>query len=290
METVATGTQDPAVDRLDAAARVVATPIPGGSIVWRSWGEGPPLLLVHGGVGSWLHWIANIEDLARDHRVVAVDLPGLGDSSEAPKPHTAEAIAELLRSGIDTAMGEDEPLTIAGFSLGGAISTPLAAMLGARVRRLVLCGPSGMGAMWQNTPARPARRRPDMTDAELLDRARESLVLTMIADPAHVDARAAAVQRKLLDQDRRLRGDVISYTEVVLDALPTLHPSTRVVIVFGERDVYVHPNVYGCRDTVVRRFPHVATHVVPGAGHWVQYEGAATVNPILRGQREGTTA
>ncbi len=278
---------DPAIEDLDARARIVETPVPGGAIVWRSWGEGPPILLLHGGVGSWLHWIANIEEVARDHRVVAVDLPGLGDSTEVAKPHTADAIAGFLHAGIDTVFPERTPLALAGFSLGGAVSVALAAMLGARVRRLVLCGPTGMGKMWQNTPARPVRRRPDMTEAELVARAREALALTMIADPARIDDRAAAVQRALLDQDRRLRGDVISYTEVVLDTLPRLDASTHVVMAIGERDVYVHPDARTCLDVVARRFPRVATRLVPGAGHWVQYEGASVVNAILRDDPRG---
>ncbi|MFO1311793.1 MAG: alpha/beta fold hydrolase [Burkholderiales bacterium] len=281
---------DPTIERLEARARIVETPVSGGSIVWRSWGEGPPILLLHGGVGSWLHWIANIEDVARDHRVVAVDLPGLGDSKEVPKPHTADAIAGFLRDDIDTVFPEATPIAIAGFSLGGAVSLPLAAMLGPRAGRLVLCGPSGMGAMWQNTPARPVRRRPDMTEAELLARAREALALTLIADPARIDDRAAAVQRTLLDQDRRLRGDVISYTEVVLDTLPKLHASTRAAMIIGERDVYVHPDARTVLDVVARRFPRVATCLVPGAGHWVQYEGASIVNAILRDDAQGRAA
>ena len=277
-------TTDPAIERLDKRARVVETPVAGGAIVWRSWGEGPPVLLLHGGVGSWLHWIANIEEVARDHRVVAVDLPGLGDSTEVPKPHTAEAIAGFLHAGIDTVFPEAMPIAVAGFSLGGAVSVPLAAMLGPRAARLVLCGPSGMGAMWQNTPARPVRRRPDMTESELMARAREALALTLIADPANIDDRAVAVQRALLDQDRRLRGDVISYTEGVLDTLPSLDASTRVVMAIGERDVYVQPDARTVLDIVARRFPRVATRLVAGAGHWVQYEGAPVVNAILRDQ------
>src|SRR3546814_6277896 len=45
-----------------------------GQMVWRLWGEGPPLVLLHGGSGSWTHWFRNIPALARRYRVIAADL------------------------------------------------------------------------------------------------------------------------------------------------------------------------------------------------------------------------
>src|SRR5579872_798715 len=57
------------VAELDARATTVATPCGSGRMVWRCWGEGTPLVLLHGGYGSWTHWIRNIDGLAARHRV-----------------------------------------------------------------------------------------------------------------------------------------------------------------------------------------------------------------------------
>src|SRR5262249_5776173 len=43
-------------------------------------GQGPPVILIHGLSGCWQNWLENIPQLARRHRVIALDLPGFGES------------------------------------------------------------------------------------------------------------------------------------------------------------------------------------------------------------------
>lgn len=86
-------------------------------------GPGPTLLLVHGLGGSWKVWLENITPLASDHRVIAVDLPGFGES-EAPDSCTyvtyAETLARLCRRlGLTS-------VVVAGNSFGGWVSAELA--------------------------------------------------------------------------------------------------------------------------------------------------------------------
>ena len=45
---------------VDAEGQRIETPCGDGSLVWRVWGSGPPLILLHGGYGSWTHWIRNV--------------------------------------------------------------------------------------------------------------------------------------------------------------------------------------------------------------------------------------
>ena len=46
-----------------------------GDVVWRIWGTGDPLVLLHGGTGSWMHWVRNIEALSQDFMLLGY--PGL---------------------------------------------------------------------------------------------------------------------------------------------------------------------------------------------------------------------
>jgi pimeloyl-ACP methyl ester carboxylesterase len=94
--------------------------------------------------GAWTHWIRNISPLARRFRLLVPDMPGFGDSDTPPEPHTADALAVLVASGLDQVAPGAE-LDVAGFSFGGIIAGLVAARLGHRVRALALIGAGGIG-------------------------------------------------------------------------------------------------------------------------------------------------
>ena len=76
---------DPAVRaRLRAAGERWVTGAASERVVWHAWraarSDAPPVLLLHGGSGSWTHWVKNIVPLLDAGRwVLAADLPGFGD-------------------------------------------------------------------------------------------------------------------------------------------------------------------------------------------------------------------
>ena len=88
-----------------------------GTMVWRVWGQGKPLVLLHGGHGAWNHWCRNVEPLvAAGFRVIVADLPGLGDSADPGPPYTADTLAETVHYGIKNLVEADELVHLAGFS------------------------------------------------------------------------------------------------------------------------------------------------------------------------------
>ena len=68
----------------------------GGKICWRSWGKGTPLILLHGGYGSWKHWIKQAIPFSKNFNVLIPDMPGFGESDDLTLPHTPEKIASNL--------------------------------------------------------------------------------------------------------------------------------------------------------------------------------------------------
>jgi pimeloyl-ACP methyl ester carboxylesterase len=72
--------------------------INGADLHWVTAGEaGTPILLVHGFPESWWAFHKLIPLLAAEHRVIAVDLPGFGDSGHEPGDYTSSAMAASLR-------------------------------------------------------------------------------------------------------------------------------------------------------------------------------------------------
>ena len=105
-------------------------------------GEGPVVLFVHGLSGCWKNWLENLPHFARDHRVIAVDLPGFGESEMPAEKISisgyADTLHELMRElAIDSA-------DIVGNSMGGFICAEFAIRYPARVRRLVLVSAAGL--------------------------------------------------------------------------------------------------------------------------------------------------
>jgi pimeloyl-ACP methyl ester carboxylesterase len=263
------------VAALEALAERRVTPCGGGGMVWRRWGAGPDLVLLHGASGSWTHWIRNVEPLARRFRVAAPDMPGFGDSDLPPGPHTAERLAGLVAAGIEALYRG--PIDLAGFSFGGIIAGLVAARLGSRVRTLVLVGPNGMALPF--APTRPLRRvAADMAPREAEEAHRENLRILMLGDPAAADDLAVALQADNVRR-ARFRSAAIPASDVLLRALPGVR--ARITGIWGERDAFAAPYVDERRRVLARFAPGLDFRVVEGAGHWVIYEAALRVNAIL---------
>jgi pimeloyl-ACP methyl ester carboxylesterase len=265
------------IDRVESRATRTVTPVASGAMVWRAWGAGPPLVLLHGASGSWTHWIRNVLPLARHHRVLAPDMPGYGESDAPPEPHTADGLADLVTAGIDRMLPPPAVLDVAGFSFGAIIGGLVAARLGARVRTLVLLGPGGLGL----TPAPPRtllRLEPGMGPAAIRHVHRENLRTLMLADPESADELAVTLQ---IDNVRRARfkSGTIPVSDVLLQALPAIR--AHLVGIWGGRDAFTSHHLAGSREVLAAADPALDMRVIEGAGHWVNYEAAEQVNALL---------
>jgi 4,5:9,10-diseco-3-hydroxy-5,9,17-trioxoandrosta-1(10),2-diene-4-oate hydrolase len=105
-------------------------------------GSGPPVVFIHGLSGSWQNWLEQLPVFARDHRVIAFDLPGFGASE---MPIEKISIAGYGRW-VDTLLDQlgVQSAAIVGNSMGGFIGTEVAIRFPARVERLVLVSAAGL--------------------------------------------------------------------------------------------------------------------------------------------------
>ncbi len=116
----------------------------GTNVDYETRGKGPALLLLHGWNSSARQWSLNLRELGKGFRVIAVDLPGHGDSEIPPDfdfslgAHVAwlEDFRQAMRLG---------SFGLVGHSLGGTIAAAYAAAHPERVRALVLCATPASG-------------------------------------------------------------------------------------------------------------------------------------------------
>jgi pimeloyl-ACP methyl ester carboxylesterase len=248
---------------------------------------GVPVLFVHGLGGNWTAWLQNLTEVARDRRVIAVDLPGFGASAPSSDGISIPGYSRTLQRFCDH-LGLDE-LVVAGSSLGGWVAADLTLRAPERVRALVLADAAGI------VPTRTERFK-----AVAMMRGAE------LGAPLAPRFRAAVAGR------RRVRSWALKYTvadpgrlaaDLVYMALPTAPDpgfgpaftaarrswsdgwcdqlteiDCPTLIVWGERDALLplrHGREYA------RRIVGSELHVIPEAGHIPMFERPDVFNPLL---------
>jgi 2-hydroxy-6-oxonona-2,4-dienedioate hydrolase len=272
------GTLPAQVLRLRAAATRFETPCGAGTVVWHSWGTGAPVVLLHGGSGSWTHWLRNIEPLVdAGRRVLVPDLPGFGDSAVPALGGDADALPDPLQDGLQRLLG-DAACDLVGFSFGGMVGGLLAERFPARVARLVLVGAPGLGvASRQLVALTPWRHLPDAEARDAVHR--KNLAALMLHDPAAITELALRLHVANVVRDR-MKGRRLARTDVLLRALAGV--SCPVHAIYGREDALYRDRTDQLAATLAGSSAHFQHLIlIPDAGHWVQFEKPEAFNQAL---------
>jgi 2-hydroxy-6-oxonona-2,4-dienedioate hydrolase len=248
-----------------------------GMAVRRS-GRGPDLVLFHGGMGSWKHWIRNVGPLAERFTVYALDHPSYGDSAPVPRETTGAQYLDLVHRLLLEMLPGEAPLRFAGFSFGGAIAANLARRLGPRVTHLCLVSPGGFPM--RKFGERPIRSYKEAGRDEKLFReiCRHNLLVNMLSDEASVSEETVDIQ---VDCVRRTRFDSrkVSGGGTLLGDLAAL--DCKIRLLWGERDESAFRPAHLLIGEIQTAVPGLDLHRIPRAGHWSAYENATEVNRLM---------
>lgn len=238
------------VEGLWIYSRMSRHPVPGGLPV-------VPVVLVHGLGISGSYMVPLARRLAAEMPVYAPDLPGHGRSDNPEEPLGVPELAEVLRNWMNAA-GIHRASFVAN-SMGCQVVAELAVRWPERVVRLVLVGPTAEAG------ARTLRQQlPRLLKTGLLAE-RPSLALLVAKDYGRMGV-------------RRFHGEMTEmFEDRIEDKLPRIEIPTLVVR--GEKDALV-PQEWA--EEVARRAGADQVHVIPGAGHALNYTAADELMRIIR--------
>lgn len=266
----------PTVTRLLKQAVRHTSCFEGATTVWHTWGKGHALLLLHGGSGSWTHWLRNIEALVEaGYRVIVPDIPGFGESDVATSGgEDAPGVIEPLWSGY-THLFQAEPCQIMGFSFGAMVAVLMAQANPDLTQSLLLVAPPGLGL---RSPSFPVRSLKHLSSWDAISPIIQfNLSMQMLHQAESLDDETLRIHAHNIQRDR-MKARKISQTQIVLDALT----QTRCPVdaIYGDRDTFYLSGLDRL-EGLLKSAPYFRQLTfLPGCGHWVAHEDAPAFNAI----------
>ncbi|TQR12556.1 alpha/beta hydrolase [Psychrobacillus lasiicapitis] len=235
-------------------------------VAYREEGKGEPILLVHGFCGSSDYWRNLIHELAQTYRVIALDLPGHGDSSVQENINEIDQYATFIRDFLDEL--KIDQVTMFGHSLGGYITLAFAEMYSDRLKGFSLIHSTAFPDSEEAKKGRDASA--DKIETEGMEGFIEGLVPKLFS-PKHLDRHhkeitevknigystsPAGAKSALIAMKNRIdRRKVIQTTN-----LP-------VLLIAGEEDQLIPPD-----KVFTAKGQHIKQILLKNVGHMSMYE------------------
>jgi pimeloyl-ACP methyl ester carboxylesterase len=247
-------------------------------IAYRRAGEGPPLVLLHGGPLDSREWRRQLEELSDEFTVVAWDAPGCGQSSDPPETFRSPQYADCLAAFID-AVGLERP-HVAGLSFGAVLALELYRRHPEIPRTLILA--SAYAGWVGSLPAEVVPQRLQqwlrLTDLPPDHWAREWIPgLLAESAPAEVVDEVIAIVSDFHPAGQRTIVRAFGSEADLRDVLPLIDVPT--LLLYGDKDVRSPLNV---AEAIHAKIPTSRLVVIPGVGHLCDVEAPERVNAEVR--------
>lgn len=250
--------------------------VPGGTLAYASLGEGEPIVLLHM-LGGWINnWRKVAPLLAQNHRVIALDLPGHGDS-ESREPDSWEYPLTTMAADITAALDHlgVSKATFIGNSLGGCAAVTIAVNDPERVEKLVLISVALGGGRTIEEAKKGEERNAAWFDADGKPLPRDAAEVAKISGTLDI----AIGEEQNASRAKAGRWVQISERGVALANLMgmTSQINQPVLLMYGERE---HLSAMFEKDAMSRLPNGRAVHI-PGSGRFPQMEQPETTVDVL---------
>ena len=232
------------------------------------------VVLLHGFGGDLGNWLFNIDTLAEQFRVFALDLPAHGGSQVKLPGHGLQGLASFVRAWLDQL--ELRQVHLIGHSLGAAIASSIALEDAQRVKSLCLICPAGLGAEINASyvegfvNAESRRELKPVVEKLFHD---PSLVTRSLLEDLLKYKRIDGVSQALHELQKALFNQGAQAEQPILKLSPAQHP---LLILWGESDQVI-------ASAQAKLAPEGSTvHILEGAGHMVMLEKASEVNQLMK--------
>lgn len=229
-------------------------------------GDGKPIVLIHGFTGSKQYWEKILPVLSKTSRVIAIDLPGHGESGMGMEKYSIEDMAMLIKKLLDQLQLEN--VTMFGHSLGGYITLAFAERYSNYLNGFALLHSTA------NADPEEAKQGRHENAMKIVKEGTESFINGLaqkLFSKDHIELHALAIKKTieiglsasikgvvsalLAMKDRPDRNDVLEKTD------------KQVLLVAGEQDQIIPPE----KTFTVQR-NNIDARLIKGAGHMSMYE------------------
>ena len=227
------------------------------SLYYEVHGGGEPILLIHGGLSHAGYWSAQIDDLARDYLVIAVDSRGHGRSSLSDKPFSYKLLANDFLMLLDKL--NIQSTNILGWSDGGIIALELAIRQPKRLKKIIAFGAN----------SHPSGVKPNVTEnsrfREFLTRANADY-LAMSPEPNRWSEFLKSITKMWANEPN------FSDLELQNITVPTL-------VLGGQQEEAIYPAHI---EELSKKIPNSKLIMMPETGHFAMLEKSEKFNEIVR--------
>ncbi len=253
----------PAPAPLPAGGASGYVPHDGARIFWRSYGAGPPVILLHGGLANGEYWGSQVPALIRDRRrVILMDSRGHGRSTRDGRPYTYELMAADVVAVMD-ALGLRRAAVV-GWSDGAIIALVMALKYPDRLTRAFAFAanmdPSGVKSDTEANPTFARFERQCGGDYQRLS-----------ATPGDYAGFQAAIERMWEKEP--------NYSPADLGKI-----ATPVAIVDGDHDEAIKREH---TEYLARAIPGARLIILPGLSHFAMLQNPAVFNAAMLGFLDG---